>query len=106
HGGPSGPPRATQRTGFARSVKPPSPVPRADPIFNPARVALRAWRDGMACYTLCPPMPEPHPQFPTLQVFDHPLIQHKMTYLRDRQTSFRAFRALIAQIAGLMVYEV
>jgi uracil phosphoribosyltransferase len=51
-------------------------------------------------------MPTPHPRFPTLQVFNHPLIQHKLTYLRDRQTSFRAFRALIAQIAGLMVYEV
>ncbi|MFU8829454.1 MAG: uracil phosphoribosyltransferase, partial [Phycisphaerales bacterium] len=51
-------------------------------------------------------MPKPHPKYPSLQVFDHPLIQHKLTYLRDRQTSFRAFRALIAQIAGLMVYEV
>lgn len=51
-------------------------------------------------------MPTPHHTYPTLQVFDHPLIQHKLTYLRDQQTSFRAFRALIAQIAGLMVYEV
>lgn len=39
-------------------------------------------------------------------VFDHPLIQHKLTYLRERTTSSRAFRALMAQIAGLMVYEV
>lgn len=39
-------------------------------------------------------------------VFDHPLIQHKLTWLRERATSSRAFRALMTQIAGLMVYEV
>ncbi|GAB4384944.1 MAG: uracil phosphoribosyltransferase [Phycisphaerales bacterium] len=44
--------------------------------------------------------------FPNLQLFDHPLIQHKLTWMRDRTTSYRAFRALLAQIAGLMVYEV
>ena len=41
-----------------------------------------------------------------LVVFDHPLIQHKVGWLRDRDTGHRAFRALMAQIAGLMVYEV
>lgn len=39
-------------------------------------------------------------------VFDHPLIRHKLTILRDRTTSHRPFRAVLAQIAGLMVYEV
>lgn len=39
-------------------------------------------------------------------VFDHPLIRHKMTYLRDVTTSHRPFRAILSQIAGLMVYEV
>lgn len=38
-------------------------------------------------------------------VFDHPLIQHKLTFLRDRTQSHRPFRALLYQIAGLMVYE-
>jgi uracil phosphoribosyltransferase len=47
-----------------------------------------------------------HPQFANLVVFEHPLIQHKLTWMRDETTSFRAFRALLAQIAGLMVYEV
>lgn len=51
-------------------------------------------------------MPRLHPDFPNLHVFDHPLIQHKLTYVRDRETSFRAFRALVNQIAGLMVFEV
>lgn len=51
-------------------------------------------------------MPERHPDYPNLIVFDHPLIQHKMAFVRDRNTGFRAFRALLNQIAGLMVYEV
>lgn len=41
-----------------------------------------------------------------LVVFDHPLIRHKMTIIRDERTSHRQFRATLAQIAGLMVYEV
>lgn len=41
-----------------------------------------------------------------LVVFDHPLIRHKMTIIRDVSTSHRLFRATLAQIAGLMVYEV
>jgi uracil phosphoribosyltransferase len=43
--------------------------------------------------------------FPNVIIFDHPLIQHKLTYLRDRDTSHRPFRALLYQIAGLMVFE-
>lgn len=39
-------------------------------------------------------------------VFDHPLIRHKLSWLRDRSTSHRPFRALLYQLAGLMVYEV
>lgn len=42
---------------------------------------------------------------PNVVVFDHPLIQHKLSYLRDQTTSHRPFRALLYQIAGLMVFE-
>ena len=42
---------------------------------------------------------------PNLTLLDHPLIQHKLTYLRDISTSHRPFRALLYQIAGLMVFE-
>lgn len=38
-------------------------------------------------------------------IFDHPLIQHKLTHLRDKTVTHRPFRALLYQIAGLMVYE-
>ena len=40
-------------------------------------------------------MPTTHPQFPNLVVFDHPLIQHKLSLMRQRSTSDRAFRALL-----------
>lgn len=50
-------------------------------------------------------MGTPHQDIPGVIVFDHPLIQHKLTHLRDRSTSHRPFRALVAQIAGLMVFE-
>lgn len=50
-------------------------------------------------------MPEPSPRFSNVILFDHPLIQHKLTYLRDRNTSHRPFRALLHQIAALMVFE-
>jgi uracil phosphoribosyltransferase len=51
-------------------------------------------------------MPALHAQHSNLIVFDHPLIQHKLAYLRDKSTSHRPFRALLSQIAGLMVFEV
>lgn len=39
-------------------------------------------------------------------VFDHPLIQHKITLLRDKNTSTKEFRELVSEIAMLMAYEV
>jgi len=51
-------------------------------------------------------MGTPSTDFPGVVVFDHPLIQHKLTYLRDKTVSHRPFRALLYQIAGLMVFEV
>lgn len=48
----------------------------------------------------------PQPSFPNLTVLDHPLIQHKVTLLRDRGTSTRDFKQLVNEIAMLMAYEV
>ncbi len=39
-------------------------------------------------------------------VFDHPLIQHKVSLLRDKNTSSKEFRELASEIAMLMGYEV
>ena len=41
----------------------------------------------------------------TVHVFDHPLIQHKLSILRDKSTSVKEFRELISEIAMLMCYE-
>ena len=41
----------------------------------------------------------------TVHVFDHPLIQHKLSILRDKNTSVKEFRELISEIAMLMCYE-
>lgn len=45
-------------------------------------------------------------EFPNLTVLDHPLIQHKLAVLRDKQTSKKTFRALVDEISMLMGYEV
>lgn len=39
-------------------------------------------------------------------VFDHPLIQHKVSLLRDKNTDMKEFRELVSEIAMLMTYEV
>lgn len=38
-------------------------------------------------------------------IFDHPLIQHKLSILRNVETSSKDFRALVSEIATLMGYE-
>ena len=40
-----------------------------------------------------------------VHVFDHPLIQHKLSILRDKNTSVKEFRELISEIAMLMCFE-
>jgi uracil phosphoribosyltransferase len=46
------------------------------------------------------------PRFPRLFVVDHPLVQHKLSHMRDRDTSSRTFRDLLREITLLMGYEV
>jgi uracil phosphoribosyltransferase len=50
---------------------------------------------------MAPPSP-----LPNLTVLAHPLIQHKLSILRDRRTSTRDFKQLVSEIAMLMAYEV
>ena len=40
-----------------------------------------------------------------VHVLDHPLIQHKLAILRNKETGTKEFRALVNEIAGLMCYE-
>jgi uracil phosphoribosyltransferase len=39
-------------------------------------------------------------------VFDHPLIQHKLSVMREKDTSVKEFRELVSEVATLMCYEV
>ena len=40
-----------------------------------------------------------------VHVLDHPLIQHKLAILRDKNTPVKEFREMIGEIAALMCYE-
>lgn len=42
----------------------------------------------------------------TVHVIDHPLIQHKLSIIRDRNTGSKEFRELVEEVAMLMAYEV
>jgi len=44
--------------------------------------------------------------FKNLHILDHPLIQQKLFYLRDKRTINLNFRTMLSEIAALMVYEV
>ncbi|WP_282141162.1 uracil phosphoribosyltransferase [Cytobacillus oceanisediminis] len=39
-------------------------------------------------------------------VFDHPLIQHKLTYIREKSTGTKEFRELVDEVATLMAFEI
>lgn len=39
-------------------------------------------------------------------IVDHPLVQHKVGIIRDKETSVKEFRELVQEIAGLMVYDI
>ena len=43
---------------------------------------------------------------PKVHVLDHPLIQHKLTYIRDIKTGTKEFRELVDEVATLMAYEI
>jgi len=43
---------------------------------------------------------------PHLTIVDHPLVQHKLTLMRDKTTSTASFRRLLREISLLLAYEV
>jgi uracil phosphoribosyltransferase len=45
-------------------------------------------------------------EFKNLTILNHPLIQQKLYYLRDKRTNNLNFRTMLNEISGLMVYEV
>ena len=47
-----------------------------------------------------------HSKFPNLNVIDHPLLKHKLTYLRSEETTTDSFRRLVREISQMLAYEV
>ncbi|MBD5779204.1 uracil phosphoribosyltransferase [Pelagicoccus sp. NFK12] len=45
-------------------------------------------------------------RFPTLTVSNHPLIQHKLSYIRDKRTSKKVFKELVDEVGTLLAYEI
>ncbi|CAM3767352.1 uracil phosphoribosyltransferase [Alicyclobacillus pomorum] len=41
-----------------------------------------------------------------VHVLDHPLIQHKLTFIRSKETGTKEFRQLVQEVAMLMAYEI
>ncbi len=42
----------------------------------------------------------------SVRVVDHPLVQHKLTLLRDKARSTKGFRQILNEIGMLLAYEV
>lgn len=45
-------------------------------------------------------------EYKNVMIFDHPLIQHKISLMRDKHTTTKEFRELASEVAMLMAYEV
>jgi uracil phosphoribosyltransferase len=43
--------------------------------------------------------------FPNLTVVDHPLVQHKLTWLRSEDTNTDSFRNLLREVSQMLIYE-
>jgi len=50
-------------------------------------------------------MPNHRKEHPNLWVFEHPVIQDKLTQIRDCKTEYAQFRRLLNEIAGLMFFQ-
>lgn len=46
-----------------------------------------------------------HSDFPTLTVVTHPLVQHKLTWLRAQETNTDSFRNLLREVSQMLVFE-
>jgi uracil phosphoribosyltransferase len=45
-------------------------------------------------------------RFPTLTVSNHPLIRHKLTYIREKTTPKKVFKELVDEVGTLLAYEI
>jgi len=66
----------------------------------PPAVGTTTLRSSLTPGTLPPPSGD------SVTVIGHPLVQHKLTLLRQKERSTSSFRTLLAEISMLLVYEV
>ncbi|MGL4855212.1 MAG: uracil phosphoribosyltransferase [Lentisphaeria bacterium] len=45
-------------------------------------------------------------RFPTLTITNHPLIRHKLAYIRDKNTCKKVFKELVDEVGTLLAYEI
>ena len=45
-------------------------------------------------------------EYKNFSVVKHPLIEHKLTHIRDKNTSKKEFKELVDEVAMLMAYEI
>jgi uracil phosphoribosyltransferase len=82
-------------------------------LFILVRMASQSMNDCLVFFhgrenTSFPTMhttPNPIPSPSNLQLVRHPLVQHKLSILRDRHTPTKIFKELVDEIAMLMAYE-
>src|SRR4051812_24142104 len=77
------------------------------PAFNPGTIVAFDWR--ARCPGLVWPAKPERMRAPAMEgvtVIKHPLVQHKLTLMRDKNPSTARFRQLLREIALLLTYEV
>ena len=79
---------------------------RARRVAGPRR-ARRSQRSALRQAAALPGVPRLHDIRRVSQVVhvDHPLVRHKLSYLRDRRTSTGDFRRLVKELTSLLTYE-
>src|SRR6202035_6109457 len=63
--------------------------------------AARRWRSSISCFERWDGV-----LMDNVTTVAHPLVQHKLTLMRDKTTSTKSFRQLLREIATLLCYEV
>jgi uracil phosphoribosyltransferase len=53
-----------------------------------------------------PPAARDIPMSRDLHIIDHPLVQHKLTLMRRKDTSTKSFRELVHELSALLAYEI
>lgn len=67
---------------------------------------MRVFVHFIFCYTVLDKQQLGDVNMSKVYVFDHPLIQHKLTYIRDKETGTKEFRELVDEVATLMAFEI